>query len=54
MITFEEIIDRNTIIMNIDKQGYYDFDSVKKNFYKVLDVLGAFDNKDICALLLFV
>ena len=35
--------------MNIDKQGYYDFDSVKKNFYKVLDVLGAFDNNDICA-----
>lgn len=51
IITFKEIIDRRTISIRLDKQGYYDIDSVKKNFKKVLNLLGEFNSKDHCALL---
>ena len=51
IITFKEIINRSTIAIRLDKQGYYDIDSVKKNFNKVLAILGEFDSKDNCALL---
>ena len=51
MICFEEIIDRDTIAIRLDKQGYYDIDNVKKNFKKVLSLLGKFDSNDYCAFL---
>ena len=47
MITFEEYIDNNKIAFRIAKQGYYDIDSVKSNFYKVLDILGKFDKRSV-------
>tara|TARA_Y100000356_G_C11254530_1_gene289252 strand:- start:1360 stop:1980 length:621 start_codon:yes stop_codon:yes gene_type:complete len=51
MLTFEEYIDNNKIAYRVAKQGYYDIDSVKKNFYKVLNVLGAFDKTEYIAAL---
>lgn len=52
IITFKEIINRdNTIAIRLDKQGYYDIDSVEKNFKKVLNLLGDFNSKDHCAFL---
>ena len=51
MITFEEYIDNNKIAFRIAKQGFYDIDSVKSNFYKVLDILGDFDKTEYIAAL---
>ena len=51
MLTFEDYIDNNKIAFRISKQGYYDIDSVKNNFYKVLNFLGAFDKTEYIAAL---
>ena len=51
MLTFEEYIDNNKIACRIAKQGYYDIDSVKNNFHKILDALGDFDKTEYIAAL---
>ena len=51
MLDFKDAIDRNKIAIRIDKQGYYDIDSVRKNFYKVIDALGKIEGNDHCAFL---
>jgi len=54
IVSFKEIINRDnkkTIAIRLDKQGYYDIDSVEKNFNKVPVILGEFNSKDHCALL---
>ena len=51
MLTFEDYIDNNKIAFRIAKQGYYDIDSVKSNFEKVLSILGDLDKTEHIAAL---
>jgi len=51
MITFEEYIDKNKIAYRIAKQGYYDINNVKSNFYKALSILGDLDKTEYIAAL---
>lgn len=51
MLNFNDYANGNKIISRIAKQGYYDIDAVKKNFGKVLSILGEEPSPDpVCVL----
>ena len=51
MLNFNDYANGNKIISRIAKQGYYDIDAVKKNFGRVLSILGEEPSPDpVCVL----
>ena len=48
-LEFKDYAPLHRIESRILCQGYYEYNSVEKNFYQVLDALGALDKNEYCA-----
>lgn len=47
MLIFKDYADKFIIRKRIEEQGFYDYHKVESNFYKVLDILGELDKRDL-------